>query len=279
MNELTEQVLPIVRQTILDLMRVHEDISWAPDDYWWYGFQFAWTPPDFMRQGEPIKENALYWALVDLEVPQEWIVKRGAHTYVELDNITFVYRTKHFKGGNELLEIAPHMKGLKFRQCNHSFIYPRGSVYDLAQRMIDLDRWIPEIKAAAGQALYDGQQEQKIRDIKLQTAETFLRDYFHGDLPESIVEYEIADSRPGAMDLIRLTIHDEGRPFWDPRYFDIPYDVRELLEKDAIKDFIADLNLRLGCMEMFVDEETGDEVPVIRYTPYEQWMMEDGTDV
>lgn len=225
-NELTEHVLHIVRQTILDLIRGHEDISWAPDDYWWYGLQFAWAPFDYMRHGEPVKENALYWALLDLEVPLERIVKRGAHTYVELDNITFVYRTRHFKGGYEPLEIAPHMKGLKFRQCNHCFIHPRGSVYDLAQRMIDLDRWIPEIKTTALQANYDGQQEQKIRDIKLQNAEVFLRDHFHGDLPESIVEYEIADSRPGAMDLIRLTIHDEGRPFWDTRYFDIPYDDR-----------------------------------------------------
>ena len=86
MNELTEQVLPTVRQVILDLMRDH-------------GLQFVWSPPDFTRQVEPVRENAFYWALIDLEVPREWIVKRGAHTYVELDNITFIFRTRHYEWG------------------------------------------------------------------------------------------------------------------------------------------------------------------------------------
>ncbi len=268
MNELTEQVLPTVRQVILDLMRDHEDISWAPDDYWWYGLQFVWSPPDLTRHAEQVRENALYWALIDLEVPREWIVKRGAHTYVELDNITFIFRTRHYKGGHESLEVAPHLKGHKFRQCNHSFIHPRGSVYDLAQRMIDLDRWVPEIKVAAKQAYCDGLQERKIRSIKHQTAGVFLHDYFQGDLPNNVVHYSISDSKPGLMDIIRLTIYEEGRPFWETRYFDIPFEAREMLEKDAVKDFIEDLSLRLGCMEMYVDEDTGDEVPVIRYTPF-----------
>lgn len=52
-----------------------------------------------------------------------------------------------------------------------------------------------------------------------------------------------------------------------------------MLEKDVVKDFIEDPRLCLGWMEMFVDEDTGDEVPVIRCTPFEPVMMEDGTDV
>lgn len=278
MNKLTEQVLPTVRKVILDFMRGHE-VSWAPDDYWWYGLQDLWSPPDFMQQGEPVRENELYRALIDLEVPREWIVKRGAYTYVELDNITFIFRTRHYKDGREPLEVAPHLKGHKFRQCGHSFIHPCGSAYDLAQHMIDLDRWIPEIKVAAKQAYCDGLQERKIRSIKHQTAGVFLRDYFQGDLPKNVVHYSISDSKPGLMDIIRLTIYEEGRPFWETQYFDIPFEAREMLEKDVVKDFIEDPRLRLGWMEMFVDEDTGDEVPVIRCTPFQPVMMEDGTDV
>lgn len=278
MNKLTEQVLPTVRKVILDFMRGYE-VPWAPDDYWWYGLQHVWSPPDFMQQGEPVRENELHRALIDLEVPRERIVKRGAYTYVELDNITFIFRTRHYKGGRESLEVAPHLKGHKFRQCGHSFIHPRGSAYDLAQHMIDLDRWVPEIKVAAKQAYCDGLQERKIRSIKHQTAGVFLHDYFQGDLPENVVHYSISDSKPGLMDIIRLTIYEEGRPFWETRYLDIPFEAREMLEKDIVKDFIEDPRIRLGCMEMYVDEDTGDEVPVIRCTPFEPVMMEDGTDV
>ena len=269
MNKQKEQVLTVVRQTILDLMRDHQNISWAPDEYWWYGVQFAWTPLDyFRRQGEPVKENDLYWALIDLDVPRSCITKRGAHTYVELDNITFVYRTRHFKNGYEPLEIAPHMKGLKFRQCGHSFIQPRGSVYEWAQRMIDLDRWIPEIKEVATQACYDGMQEQKIREIKLETARVFLLDFFKGELPSAIMAYEISDSTPGACDLIRLTIHDEGTPFWKTRLFDIPYDMRDYLLADDVQTFIDECGLQFGALEMFEDEETGIKYPITSYRPY-----------
>ena len=79
------------------------------------------------------------------------------------------------------------------------------------------------------------------------------------------------------MDIIRLTIYEEGGRFWETRCFDIPFEAREMLEKDVVKDFIEDPRIRLGCMEMFVDEDT--VVPVIRYTPFEPVMMEDGTDV
>ena len=267
-NHPATALLSRVRQSILELMRTHDNLAWAPDDYWWYGLQMQWTLLDYLAKGDPVKENALYWALVDLDVPREWIVQRGAHTYVELDNITFVYRTRHFKSGYEPLEIAPHIKGCKFRQCGHSFIHPKGSVYKLAQRMIDLDRWIPDIKATSRQAYNDGLQERKVRDIKLQTAGVFLRDYFDGNIPESVVEYKIADSRPGAMDIIRLTVHDAGKPFWDSRYFDIPYDDREHLGKDYVQQFLDSKNSRLGCLEMFLDDDTGERVPIIRFTPY-----------
>lgn len=224
-----------------------------------------------MRHGDPVKEKDLYWALVDMDVPRESIVTRGARTYVELDNITFVYRTRHFKGGYEPLEIAPHIKGRKYTQCGHSYIHPQGSVYELAQRMIDLDRWLPEIKDTAKQAYLDGLQERKIREIKLQTAGVFLRDHFQGEIPHNVVDYKIYDSEPGAMDFIRLSILDDGKPSWAVRYFDIPFDNRNLLFRDAVTDFIEKQNSRRGWLEMFLDEDTGESIPILVYEPYTYW--------
>ena len=168
MNELTEQLLPAIRQTILEAMKNHGDYLWEPDEYWWFGLLYSWLPPESPRLDGPIKENALYWALIDLEVPSECIVKRGAITCVGLDNISFIYRTRLIKGGIGSIEITPHMN--EMWQFDHWFERPRGSAYDLAQRMINLDRWIPEIKDAAEQARFDGLRERMIREIQLQVA-------------------------------------------------------------------------------------------------------------
>ena len=98
MNKLTEQVLPTVRKVILDFMRGYE-VPWAPDDYWWYGLQHVWSPPDFMQQGEPVRENELHRALIDLEVPRERIVKRGA---IPMWN----WITLHSYSGPDIIKVA-----------------------------------------------------------------------------------------------------------------------------------------------------------------------------
>ena len=81
--------------------------------------------------------------------------------------------------------------------------------------------------------------------------------------------YEIADSAPGAADTIRLIFHEPDAPFWDKRYFDIPYGFQDLLQMDGVMDFVNDLDLRMGCLEMFVDETTGEKIPITRYEAYD----------
>ena len=102
-----------------------------------------------------------------------------------------------------------------------------------------------------------------------EAAGVWLQDHFHGELPASYVGYEIADSTPGAADTIRLIFHEPDAPFWDKRYFDIPYGFQDLLQMDGVMDFVNDLDLRMGCLEMFVDETTGEKIPITRYEPYD----------
>lgn len=107
-----------------------------------------------------------------------------------------------------------------------------------------------------------------MRDAKLNNAKSFLMDFFKGKLPPNLVDYVIADSTPSAADLIRLVIHDDDTPFWRTRYFDIPYDSRELLRVEHIQTFIDDFGLQFGALGMVEDKETGKSLPIARYQPY-----------
>lgn len=107
-----------------------------------------------------------------------------------------------------------------------------------------------------------------MRDAKLNNAKSFLMDFFKGKLPPNLVDYVIADGTPGAADLIRLVIHDDDTPFWRTRYFDIPYDSRELLRAEHIQTFIDDFGLQFGALGMVEDKETGKSLPIARYQPY-----------
>ena len=77
-----------------------------------------------------------------------------------------------------------------------------------------------------------------------------------------------SEAYPGAADLIRLVIHDDDTPFWRTRYFDIPYDSRELLRAEHIQTFIDDFGLQFGALGMVEDKETGKSLPIARYQPY-----------
>lgn len=93
--------------------------------------------------------------------------------------------------------------------------------------------------------------------------------FFKGEIPSCIVDYEIADSSPGAADLIRLTIHDHDTPFWRTRSFDFPFESRNLLIQDHVQTFLDETNLQYGALEILIDDENGDKYPVAHYRPYE----------
>ncbi len=271
MDEFTkESIINISTGVIRDFMRTHNLPQWPPEDYWWFGLMHAWGFPwGRLSLGEPMSVSELNNVLYDLDVPIAEIKKTGAHTILKLDNIAFVYREKRYKDGRQVLKISPHIKGLGFNKCGHTFINARGSALALAEYLIEIDRSIPALKTTCVQAYNEGLRENRIREIKLETAKVFLLDFFKGELPPNVVEYQIADSAPGAADLIRLVIHDDGTPFWRTRLFDIPYDCRELLQPDYIQTFIEDSGLQFGELELYEDEDTGEKIPIARYRPYE----------
>lgn len=276
-NFIKEEIINISTKAIRVLMRTDDLPLWPPEDYWWYGLMHAWGFPWYRsNEGKAPSVSELNNALYDLDVPETEISQPGAHTMLELDNIAFVYREKRYKYSNSVLKIAPHVKGEKYSKCGHSFINARGSALALAEYLIDIDRIIPALKTACLQAYYDGLREKRIREIKLETARVFLLDFFQGELPPTVVEYKIADSTPGAADLIRLVIHDKDTPFWRTRLFDIPYDSRYQLQADGFQIFIDNPRLQSGALELFEDEGTGETVPITRYWPYESETEKDG---
>lgn len=276
MTSLSDHVNHIVESSILDCLRWHPETNWDENTCWWLGFQMIWGEQGYADAYNRVTESCLNIALRKLGVPESSFRKPGAHTYVDLDNVSFVYRTKIYKDGTRRLLVAPHLKGLKFNQCGHSFISAMGDTQLFARYMLDLDKCIPEARIAARKAFYQGKQEQKVRDIKYQAAGAWLNDYFHGEMPEGYIGYCIADSEPGAMDIIRLAFEKEGSPY--NRYFDIPYEFRDFLQMDGVMEFANDPDLRMGSLEMFVDEVTGEKVPVTRYEPFDYVFWEDDNE-
>lgn len=276
MTSLSDHVNHIVESSILDCLRWHPETNWDENTCWWLGFQMIWGEQGYADAYNRVTESCLNIALRKLGVPESSFRKPGAHTYVDLDNVSFVYRTKIYKDGTRRLLVAPHLKGLKFNQCGHSFISAMGDTQLFARYMLDLDKCIPEARIAARKAFYQGKQEQKVRDIKYQAAGAWLNEFFHGEMPEGYIGYCIADSKPGAMDIIRLAFEKEGSPY--NRYFDIPYEFRDFLQMDGVMEFANDPDLRMGSLEMFVDEVTGEKVPVTRYEPFDYVFWEDDNE-
>lgn len=273
MSSLSDYVNHTVESCILDCLRWHPETNWDENTCWWLGFQMVWTELRYVDADNRVTESCLNIALRKLGVPESSFRKPGAHTYVDLDNVSFVYRTKIYKDGTPRLLVAPHLKGLKFNQCGHSFISAVGDIQLFAEYMLELDKCIPEAGAIAKKAYYQGKQEQRLRDIKYQAAGAWLNEYFHGEMPKGYVSYCIADSKPGAMDIIRLNFQKDG--YYQYRVFDIPYEFRDLLQMDGVMDFVNDLDLRMGSLEMFVDEETGEKIPITRYEPFDYVYWED----
>ena len=50
--------------------------------------------------GKPVTESAFRTCLLGADVPESAFSKPGAHTWVDLGHISFLYRTKHYKDGS-----------------------------------------------------------------------------------------------------------------------------------------------------------------------------------
>ena len=263
MNSFSDQICNAAEETVLLALRLDLKGEWDGGVCWWPGVLSGWDDWATRRRGKPVTEGALRSCLLGLGVPESSFRKHGAHTWVGLSGISFVYRIKRCKDGSSILLLSPHMRGRRFHECSHIFRAAVGDPGELARMMLELNGCIPAARAAAAEALVKGYQERTMRAIRHQAAGVWLQDYFQGKIPGNYIGYGIADSTPGAMDIIRLVFHDADAPDWDKRFFDIPYEFREFLGRDDVAEFAADMSLRMGSLEMYQDDESGEDVPVI----------------
>lgn len=248
-------------------MRSRTNLQWTPDSYWWPGIQLAWVNPFRPGiRGKTLTTDQLNKRLIEFGVPSESIKKSGKHTLLELGNIAFVYRDKQYKYDGPVLQVSPHIRGRKFSDCGHAFVNPMCSADELVTFMLAINESVPAAQSASLDAYQDGLRERKEREIRQKVADEYVNRLFNGDIPGEIAYCSIADSVPGAMDLIRFTIRDNGAQWSPKRAFDIPFSDRDRLPSpDWIRDFISDPHLLNAIMEIF-DDESGESVPVLRIT-------------
>ena len=270
MSNLSESIVRVCAGNTLSLMRSHSDLKWARESYWWPGIQLAWVQHFWPEAiGCTLTTDQLHKKLIESGVPVESVKKSGKHIMLELDNISFVYRDKKYKSVGPVLQVSPQILGKKYSECRHAFIKPMCSVDELVTFMLAINESIPDAKSASLAAYQDGLRERKEREILQQVANEYVNQLFEGNMPGEIVSCTVTDSTPGAMDLIRLTIRDSV-PQWSPRRtFDIPFSERDRMPgPDWIRQFIYDSNALSAIMELFLDEETGESVPVLRFTSW-----------
>lgn len=267
MSYLFESIVRVCVNNTLSLMRSRTNLQWTPDSYWWPGIQLAWVHPFWPgAHGSTLTTEQLNKRLIEFGIPAESIRKSGKHTILVLDNISFVYRDKRYKYDGPVLQVSPHISGKRFSECGHAFINPQCSADELVTFMLAINESVPAAKSASLDAYQDGLRERKEREIRQQMADEYVNQLFNGDIPEEIVSCTIADSVPGAMDLIRFTIQDSGVQWPPKRTFDIPFSERDRLPSpDWIRDFISRPHLLNAIMEIF-DDKTGESVPVLRIT-------------
>ena len=248
-------------------MRSRTNLQWAPDSYWWPGIQLAWVNPFWPGcQGKALTADQINKRLIEFGVPAESIKKSGRHTLLELGNISFVYRDKQYKYDGPVLQMSPHIPGKQFSECGHAFVNPRCSADELVTFMLAINESVPAAQSASLDAYQEGLRERKEREIRQQVADEYVNRLFNGDIPGEIASCSIADSVPGAMDLIRFTIRDNGAQWSPKRVLDIPFSDRDRLSNpDLIRDFISTPHSLNAIMEIF-DDESGESVPFLRIT-------------
>ena len=177
-NPLASAAYKDVRSTFRDLDMRNRPVLWDENGWFWLALQTVWSNlvhccknPDDSWNGPAADADDLTDALLSRGVPQLSIRPFGAHTVVTLENISFVYRTKRYKVDGDRLLVAPHITGLSFRGCGHSFFHPFGPLSDFADAMLFLDHSVPEIRDACRAALADAQRESAGRTDKTDAAD------------------------------------------------------------------------------------------------------------
>jgi hypothetical protein len=249
-------------------------VSWDEQGWFWTGLQLVWSNLSSHRFAEenwngPIATaDDLTTALLSRGVPHYSIREVGAHTLVSLHNLSFVYRAKRYNGDGDHLLVAPHIAGLQFSKCGHSFIHPFSPLSDFADAMLFLDKSVPDMQKACKKALADARTESAERDARTKVAESMLREFFGGAIPDNIRFHVAGLSHPFDLDVIRVDIRYKDNTLGAYYQVDIPLDLPHecyrylpgmLQELSASEPFHY-------YVEPFYDDETG-WVPILRNHP------------
>lgn len=243
--------------------------NWDGEVSFWNSLQGAWSnlsllncEPEQCWNGPVATAQDLTHELIVLGVPASSIRPFGAHTLVTLDNISFVWRAKYYKTDGSHLLVAPHITGLPFGKCGHSFVHPFGPLSDFAGTMVAFDRAVPEIRRASLDAVNDALRESAERAIKTRSAESLMDEIFGGNVPDN-VSFRVDGLRhPWDLDIVRVEILDDGH---FSHMVDIPLDLprgccrylREMILERPGEDFTFAL------VEPFYDDENGEWVPCL----------------
>lgn len=246
-------------------------VSWDEQGWFWAGLQLVWSNLSSHRFAEeswngPIAiADDLTTALLSQGVPQSSIRPFGAHTLVSLDNLSFVYRAKRYKGDGDHLIVAPHITGLSFGKCSHAFIHPFSPLSDFAEAMVYLDKSVPDMQKGCKAALADARTESAERSARTRIAESRLRDIFGGTIPDNI-RFHVAGLRnPSDLDAIRVEIRYKDGTWGSNYQVDIPLD----LSKECYHYLPGMIQELSGSepghwyVEPFYDADTG-WIPILR---------------
>lgn len=247
-------------------------VRWDELDFFWLALQTVWsdlshfckTASDDLYGPKAIADD-LSAALVECGIPQSSIRPFGAHTLVTLDNLSFVYRAKRYKIAGDRLLVAPHITGLPFKGCGHSFFHPFGPLPEVADAMLYLDRSFPEIRDACRDAIADAQVESTERAFRTVSAESMLLEIFGGKIPENVQFHVDGLKHPEDLDVVRLEIKDSKNTLRYSHWVDIPFNLpKECFGylRDMLLTPLEPGNAR-SVVEPFLDDECG-WIPVLR---------------
>jgi len=257
----------------------HLPVPWDESTWALNGLNGAWSDLQFLTRGDgqcwngPVATaDDLTSELVRLGVPDSAFSRSGAHTLLTLSNVSFVYRAKHYKNDGWHLLVAPHLTGVPFGKCGHTFVHPFDPLSGFASVMLELDRSVPAIRKACADALMDARKESTERAVRTRTAEALVSDLFGGEIPDNIRYHVDGLRHPADLDVVRLEIAHTAADGWTGRRtLDIPLDFpRKLLDKVLADRIMNDDNTTPAFLDVLRDDGDGD-IPVFRYKVGGRW--------
>jgi hypothetical protein len=244
-------------------------VNYDAETLFWSGVQGAWSNLSFLNCeagqdwiGPVATDRDLTRELLAKGVSESSVRPFGAHTLVELDNISFVYRAKYYKVDGSHLLVAPHISGQPFGKCGHTFVHPFGPLQDFAETMVLFDRSVPEIRQACLDAVDDARKESAERAIKTRTAESLMDDIFTDGVPEN-VRFRVDGLRhPADLDILRIEVLRGG--YFSHRV-DVPLDLpRECCHylPEMILEYPGEGLTRM-LVDPFYDDEGAEWIPCL----------------